>query len=115
MYRYRCRILRIVDGDTVDVDIDLGFNIWLNNRRVRLASIDAPETRTTDLVEKELGVRASKRLSEILPVGSICTVETLLDKNDGFGRILGTFYSNHSFQSVNKTMIQEGYANIFKR
>ena len=55
MYTYRCKILRVVDGDTVDVDIDLGFGVWLHRERVRIAGIDTPESRTKDRVEKLFG------------------------------------------------------------
>ena len=52
MYEYRCKVLRVVDGDTVDVDIDLGFGVWMHKERVRIMGIDTPESRTKDLVEK---------------------------------------------------------------
>ena len=55
MYEYKCRIDRVVDGDTVDVDIDLGFGVWLREERVRMYGIDTPESRTRDLVEKNMG------------------------------------------------------------
>ena len=58
MYEYRCRIDRVVDGDTVDVDIDLGFGVWLREERVRMYGIDTPESRTRDLVEKKYGLAA---------------------------------------------------------
>ena len=59
MYEYRAKIVRIIDGDTVDVDIDLGFGIWMKNERVRIMGIDTPESRTRDKVEKKFGL-ASK-------------------------------------------------------
>jgi micrococcal nuclease len=114
MYEYKCIITNIVDGDTVDVNIDLGFNVYLNNRRVRLSSIDAPETRTKDLVEKALGFASKERLSQLMPIGSTFIVATVLDKNDSFGRILGTFYKTKSDRSINETMIAEGHAVPYK-
>lgn len=114
MYEYKCRILNIVDGDTVDVDIDLGFNVYLTNRRVRMLGIDAPETRTKDLNEKALGLASKERLSQLMPIGSTFVVKTVLDKNDSFGRILGTFYKNINEQSINDIMLNEGYAGLFK-
>ena len=60
MFEYKCKILRIVDGDTVDVDIDLGFGIWRHRERVRLVGIDTPESRTRDLVEKKFGNAAKE-------------------------------------------------------
>ena len=59
MYEYRCKIVRVVDGDTVDVDIDLGFGVWLHKERVRLHGIDTPESRTRDLEEKKYGLLAN--------------------------------------------------------
>jgi len=66
MFEYRCAILGVVDGDTVDVDIDLGFGVWLRNERVRIMGIDTPESRTSNEVEKLFGLAAKKRLAEIL-------------------------------------------------
>ena len=60
MHEYRCKIIKIVDGDTVDVDIDLGFDIWMKNERIRLLGIDTPESRTRDLEEKKFGLLAKK-------------------------------------------------------
>ena len=58
MYRYRCKVLRVVDGDTIDVDIDLGFGVWMHRERVRIMGIDTPESRTSDLVEKQFELAA---------------------------------------------------------
>ena len=66
MYEYKCRVRRVVDGDTVDVDIDLGFGIWLNDERVRIMGIDTPESRTSDNIEKMFGKAAKARLKELL-------------------------------------------------
>ena len=60
MYQYRCQILRVVDGDTVDIDIDLGFGVWMRKQRVRLYGVDTPESRTRDLEEKKFGMMAKK-------------------------------------------------------
>ena len=65
MYEYECTIRKIVDGDTIDVDINLGFNTWINNERVRLYGIDTPESRTRDLEEKKFGLYAKSVLSLI--------------------------------------------------
>ena len=88
MYEYRCKIVKVVDGDTVDVDIDLGFGVWLENERVRLIGIDAPESRTSDPVEKVFGLYAKEWLCEKLPVGSIAILVSEEFKGK-FGRILG--------------------------
>ena len=91
MYEYRCKIDRVVDGDTVDVDIDLGFGIWLRKERVRLYGIDTPECRTRDLEEKKYGLAAKSFVQDLLPVGSMQTLRTRKDDKEKFGRILGEF------------------------
>ena len=91
MYEYRCKIDRVVDGDTVDVDIDLGFGIWLRKERVRLYGIDTPECRTRDLEEKKYGLVAKLFVQDLLPVGSMQTLRTRKDDKGKFGRILGEF------------------------
>ena len=91
MHEYRCKIRKIVDGDTIDVDIDLGFNTWINNERVRLYGIDTPESWTRDLEEKKFGLYAKSIVEKYLPVGSNQTLVTHLDKVGKFGRILGEF------------------------
>jgi len=111
MYEYQCVIKRIVDGDTVDVDIDLGFGIWLNNERIRIVTINSPETRTRDLEEKRKGLAASQRAEELLPIGSN---QILLSKDfkGKFGRILGDFKLNDT--TFSKTMLVEGHAVLYK-
>ena len=80
-----------MDGDTIDVDINLGFNTWINNERVRLYGIDTPESRTRDLEEKKFGLYAKSVVDKYLPVGSKQVLVTHLDKVGKFGRILGEF------------------------
>jgi|TARA_B100000925_G_scaffold263795_1_gene221920 micrococcal nuclease len=92
MYEYNCRITKIIDGDTVDVDIDLGFNQWFCNQRIRLHGIDTPESRTRDLEEKKYGLRAKKFVEDFIPVGSSAIIETKKrQKGDKYGRYLGDF------------------------
>ena len=66
MYEYKCNVVKVVDGDTVDVDIDLGFGVWMKDERVRIMGIDTPESRTRDLVEKKFGLAAKEKLTELL-------------------------------------------------
>ena len=80
MYEYRCKILRIVDGDTVDVDIDLGFGMWIHKERVRIYGLDTPESRTRDKIEKQFGLFAKEYVKSFLPVGSMQTLVTEKDK-----------------------------------
>jgi micrococcal nuclease len=91
MYTYSCKILRIVDGDTVDVDIDLGFGVWMHRERVRMYGIDTPESRTSDPEEKVYGKLSKQFVKDNLPIGSMQTLVTHKDKTGKFGRILGDF------------------------
>ena len=91
MFEYNCKIVRIVDGDTIDVDIDLGFGLWIHKERIRLYGIDTPESRTRDLVEKKYGLFAKKYVETYLPVGSMQTLKTQKDRSGKFGRVLGEF------------------------
>ena len=91
MYEYHCKILKVVDGDTVDVDIDLGFGVWLKKERVRVNGIDTPESRTRDKVEKTYGILAKNFVKSYLPVGSVQVLQTEKDGTGKFGRILGKF------------------------
>ena len=112
MYEYKCKIVKIVDGDTVDVDIDLGFGVWLKDERVRIMGIDTPESRTSDKVEKVFGTAAKNRLKELLEKD--CLLKTFAAK-DGedmkgkFGRILGDFILGDD-RMVTEVMIAEGHA-----
>ena len=89
MYEYRANIVRVVDGDTVDVDIDLGFGVWLHKQRIRLYGIDSPESRTRDLDEKKYGLMAKEFLKKELADGAV--LKTRLDGKGKYGRILGEF------------------------
>ena len=91
MHTYKCTILRVVDGDTVDVDIDLGFGVWMRKERIRILGIDTPESRTRDKVEKTYGILAKNFVKSYLPVGSVQTLQTEKDGTGKFGRILGKF------------------------
>ena len=89
-FSYRVTVTRVVDGDTVDVDIDLGFNLWLSGRRIRFYGINTPETRTRDLEEKARGLAAKARLRELLDGQDV----TLLSHGTGkYGRVLGVVYA----------------------
>jgi micrococcal nuclease len=108
---YDVRLLKAVDGDTVDVDIDLGFNIWLRDERVRIMGIDTPESRTSDKVEKVFGRAAKARLKELLTEGGVLV--TTEEKNGEdmrgkFGRILGDFKTPDG-KLVTEVMIAEGH------
>ena len=89
MHEYHCVITRIIDGDTIDVDIDLGFDCWLHKQRIRLQGIDTPESRTRDLEEKKYGLAAKAFVEKFIPLGSTALLNT---KEKGkYGRYLGDF------------------------
>jgi len=90
-YSYKCVIKRVIDGDTADIDIDLGFDVWLRNQRVRFMGIDTPESRTRDKVEKVFGNYAKAYVKGHLPTGSTQTLITFKDGTGKFGRILADF------------------------
>lgn len=91
MYEYKFKLDRVLDGDTVDVAINLGFDIHVK-KRVRLLGINAPETRTRDAAEKVAGYKAKEYLNQMLCAGTDLVVKTKLDKTGKFGRVLGTIY-----------------------
>ena len=109
MHEYKAKIRRWVDGDTVDVTLDLGFDILYNNR-IRLYGINTPESRTRDLEEKKRGLAAKDRVKEMCPVGSTVTIRTTKDGRGKFGRILGEIFLEGMEYSVNKVLVTEGHA-----
>ena len=113
--RYEVELLKVVDGDTVDVNINLGFGIWLRDERVRIMGIDTPESRTSDKVEKVFGLAAKDRLKHLLEDGGVLiTTEDRHgeDMKGKFGRILGDFeveeYEGQP-RRVTAIMIEEGH------
>ena len=118
MYEYKAKILRVVDGDTVDVDIDLGFGVWMHKERVRMMGIDTPESRTRDKVEKKFGLASKEFVKAYLPIGSMQVLKTEIDKSGEdsrgkFGRILGDFLVYHAEKDAQRklteVMIDDGY------
>ena len=111
MYEYRVKqVLKVVDGDTIDVDIDLGFDISFTSR-VRLAGIDTPESRTTDKKEKALGLEVKQRLKDLLSKSSSVVIKTEKpDSTEKYGRVLGWLFIDGAEKSVNEALIADGYA-----
>ena len=111
MYEYRVKkVLKVVDGDTIDVDIDLGFNISYT-QRVRLAGIDTPESRTKDKEEKVLGLESKEHLKKLLAQSTNIVIKTEKpDSSEKYGRILGWLYIDGADKSVNESLIADGYA-----
>ena len=117
MYEYRCKVVNIVDGDTVDVDIDLGFGVWLKKERIRMYGIDTPESRTRDKVEKKFGLASKNKLKSLL--GKTGILKTQVNKKGEdmkgkFGRILGDFSVYHAptdaWRMATEILIEEGHA-----
>ena len=113
MYEYKCKIVKIVDGDTVDVDLDLGFGVWLRDERVRIMGIDTPESRTSDKVEKIFGLAAKERVKHLLGDGATLISKVKGDGNEEmrgkFGRILGDFRTPQG-DLLTSRLMKEGHA-----
>lgn len=112
MYEYKCKLRRVVDGDTVDIDIDLGFDIWLTNQRVRLYGVDTPESRTRDKEEKKYGLAAKAYVERFLDDEWLTLKTAEFNAVGKFGRILGSLYRTSSFadQSLNEYLIEKHHA-----
>ena len=117
MYEYRASVIKVIDGDTVDVDIDLGFGVMLKDERVRIMGIDTPESRTRDKVEDLFGEAAKERVKQLL--SNKVKLKTQIAKNGEdmkgkFGRILGDFEVYHSptdsWRALTEILIEEGHA-----
>lgn len=112
MYDYKIKnLIKVIDGDTIDVDIDLGMNTVRANERIRLAGIDTPESRTTDKVEKILGLESKEYLKSKLKDAKSLVIKTELpDSTEKYGRMLGWIYADGNTISINEQMILDGYA-----
>lgn len=113
MYEYRASLVKIVDGDTIDVDLDLGFAVVLKKQRIRLYGINTPESRTRDLEQKKYGLAAKERLKNLLEEADQIIVKTEIDKKarGKYGRILGTIYVGST--NINNLMVDEGHAIVY--
>ena len=107
---YVKKVSKVVDGDTIDVDIDLGFDISFTSR-VRLAGIDTPESRTTDKIEKALGLESKAFLKNAIDSAKTVVIKTeKMDSSEKYGRILGWVFLDGSETSINEEMIKAGHA-----
>lgn len=109
LYRYRASVVRVIDGDTVVVDCDLGMHVWVHNEHLRLARINAPEKRGATY---RAGVEAQMFLSQLLPVGLVVYLRTIKDKQEKYGRYLAEIWlqSNDLWVNVNSKMVEAGHA-----
>lgn len=113
-YWYKATVLKVIDGDTFDVMIDVGFDIHFK-ARVRLYGVNTPESRTKDAAEKEMGLKAKAFTSDWLTNHSTVFLKTVIDKNEKYGRVLAEIYSSADINSpttacLNKDIVQAGYA-----
>ena len=109
MYIYYAELIRVIDGDTIEAMVDLGFHTW-RKVTVRLYGINTPETRTRDLEEKERGLAAKKRLTELLKDGKFMLESQGIGK---YGRCLGIIYVEDFEVNLNRMLVQEGHAEIY--
>ena len=110
MYEYKCELIKVVDGDTVDVLIDVGFSTY-RKERVRLYGINAPESRTRNKEEKVKGLAAKARLKDILKeFGKHFIIKTEIDKKGKYGRILGQIFNIEMDSCANDMLVAEGHA-----
>tara|TARA_B100000989_G_scaffold278098_1_gene239552 strand:- start:2108 stop:2527 length:420 start_codon:yes stop_codon:yes gene_type:complete len=111
VFEYKCNLVKVIDGDTVDVDIDLGFGVWLRKQRIRLYGIDTPESRTRDKVEKVYGLAAKEFLVDMLSTGDM-SIKTYKDAKGKFGRILGELFVKTSVGelSINQSLVENNHA-----
>ena len=113
MYEYKAQVLRIIDGDTLVVNIDLGFDVWIHNEVIRLNGIDTPEVQTTDPVEKFFGTLAKNRVKEYLDNDGAAGAVTLVSKTfkkEKYGRVTADLKVQGQIRSLCATLISEGYA-----
>ena len=110
MYEYRCEVVKIIDGDTIRVDVDLGFGIWSRNETVRLYGIDTPESRTRDLEEKKYGLADKQFLTNMLDDSGGIKLKS--HGKGKFGRILGELWrtTNYADKSINEYMVEKHHA-----
>jgi len=111
MYEYNFKLVKIVDGDTIDVDIDLGFGVWLRKQRIRMMGIDTPESRTSDDEEKVFGLMAKQRLTNLIADAKV--LKTYNDERGKYGRILGEivcyYAAEDRWAGSSEIMIAEGH------
>ena len=111
-YEYHAKVINVVDGDTIVVDIDLGFNVVLSNQSVRLLGVDTPESRTSDKIEKVFGLASKDYAKEFI---ENCKKQVILrthksDYSEKFGRLLGEIINPNSKEVLNNSLVEEGFA-----
>lgn len=114
MFEYKAKVIRVIDGDTLEVDIDLGFKIILRKEKLRLLEIDTPELRSSDANERKEAQVAKKFVQDVLPENGNIIVRTKKDKKGKYGRYLANvffFDDNEKLICLNEMLIEQGYKN----
>jgi micrococcal nuclease len=111
-FEYHAKVNKVIDGDTINVDIDLGFNVVLSNQSVRLLGVDTPESRTSDKIEKIFGTLSKEKVKEFIDKceGHIIIETALSDSEEKFGRLLGKVINPKDNTSLNEWLIWHNYA-----
>jgi micrococcal nuclease len=109
VYLYKAEVIKIVDGDTFKADIDLGFGVWIKDKSVRLYGVNTPESRTTNLEEKKMGLAAKEFTDQWIKKANDKVKIDILDKNDKFGRILARVW-NEAGECLNTEIVKAGLA-----
>ena len=109
MYEYKATVKRVIDGDSLVLDIDLGFYMFMNETKIRLYGLDTPEMNSDDPLLRLQAVLATRYLYDNLPVGSKVTIKTILDKREKYGRLLATIITDNGF-NVNEGLLQNKLA-----
>ena len=112
MQKYKAKLIRIIDGDTLDAEIDIGFDVFVR-KRIRLWGINAPETRSRDKDEVKAGKNTYRRLASILALSN-GEFELITHGNGKYGRCLGEIFVKEHTESVNQVLINEGLAKIYE-
>ena len=113
MYEYKAKVKRVIDGDSLVLDIDLGFYMFMNETKIRLYGLDTPEMNSDDPLLRLQAVLATRYLYDNLPVGSKVTIKTVLDKREKYGRLLATITTQDGF-NINDGLLENKLAVNYK-
>lgn len=111
LYTYKATVTKVYDGDTITVDIDLGFGVVMKGQSIRLLGIDAPELRGE---ERQDGLASRSFVADRLPIGSVILMKTVKDRKEKYGRYLATIYYGDNLVNLNEEIIANGYARLYE-
>ena len=113
MYEYKATVKRVIDGDSIVLDIDLGFYMFMNETKIRLYGLDTPEMNSEDPLLRLQAVLATRFLYDNLPIGSKVTIKTVLDKREKYGRLLATIFTKEGL-NINEGLLENKLAISYK-